>query len=83
MSSKIDVIKAFIMEEFPQADGVQLTGETRLVDEEVIDSLGIFLIVGYLQDQFNVQIGPEDVTLENFATMDSMVKLVDSKTSQS
>jgi acyl carrier protein len=80
MSHIQDVIRDFIAKEF-LSDGAldQLASETRLVEEEIIDSLGIFLLVNFLQERFGVEIGPEEVTLENFESLSAMANLVASK----
>lgn len=79
MASTEQVIKDFIVQEFGQSNPVAITDDTRLVDEEVIDSLGIFLLVNFLQDRFGVEIGPEEVTLENFESVSAITELVEAK----
>ena len=83
MLSMTTTIRNFIIEEFPDADRDEITAETQLVEEEIIDSLGIFLLVNFLQEKFRVEIAPEDVTLENFASVQAMVDLVAGKRSPS
>ena len=73
-----DAIKTQIVGEFMGGQG-DLTDETRLVEEEIIDSLGIFLLVGFIKERFGVDVDPEDVTMENFATVDAITGLVEAK----
>ena len=71
-------IKKFIEEEFVVADGVDV--ETAdLLEEEVIDSLGIFTLISHIQEKLGVEIEPEEINLENFQTLDSITSLVESK----
>lgn len=71
-----DYIKEEVMAGRPP---VAFGSATNLVEEEIIDSLGIFSLVSYLEDYFNITIEPEDVSLENFSSVDAMEALVTSK----
>ena len=71
-------IKSRIVTEFMGGKG-DLGDETRLVDEEIIDSLGIFLLVGFIKERFDVDVEPEDVTMDNFATVSAITNLVEAK----
>jgi acyl carrier protein len=71
-------IRKFIEDEFVVGDGVDL--ETAdLLEEEVIDSLGIFTLISFIQENLGVEIEPEEINLENFQTLDSITSLVASK----
>ena len=54
-----------------------LNGRTVAVDEDLlltgqIDSLGVAALIAFLEDLRGASIPPQDVTLENFATIASM-----------
>ncbi len=78
MSDVKQALKEQIAEEFLDGDASNLGNETELVAEEIIDSLGIFLLLGFIKERFGVEVDPEDVTLEHFATIDSIAQLVES-----
>ena len=68
-------IKDYISREF--ASGVDdLTLTTNLLDREIIDSLGIFLLVGFIKEALDVEIEPEDISMENFETIDAITRLI-------
>jgi acyl carrier protein len=80
----VNTIRDHIREEFLQADpGFELTDDLNLIDAEVIDSLGIMLLVDYLQERFDVPIGAEEVTIDNFETIDAITVLVEGKLAKS
>jgi acyl carrier protein len=58
---------------------VELTPTTHLVEEEIIDSLGIFRLVSFLEDHFGLEIDPEDVTFDNFTTITTIEAFVQAK----
>ena len=49
------------------------------VNTETIDSLGIYSIVSYCEDDFGVQIDDEDLVPENFETIGDIVRLISQK----
>lgn len=74
-----EMLRSQVVAEFLDGNGAGLTDETRLVEEEIIDSLGIFLLLGFIKENLGVEIDPEDVTLENFASVNAIASLVERK----
>lgn len=70
-----------IADEFLDGDATRLSDDTELIAEEIIDSLGIFLLLGFINDRFGVEVDPEDVTLEHFATINAISGLVEASRS--
>ncbi len=56
-----------------------LTDDYALIANDVIDSLGIFELVTYIESQYGIEIDDEELILENFATLSVMGRLVRSK----
>ena len=76
------VLRSHIQEEFmaDQPDS-RLDLDTELIQEGVIDSLGIFNLVSFLMERFGIEVESEDVVIENFETLDAIKALVQSKLS--
>ena len=72
-------IKDYILEEFVPDGDIDVEDGTNLLEEEVVDSLGIFTLVSFIENKFNVSIDAEEVNLDNFETLSSITKLVESK----
>jgi len=72
-------IKDYILEEFVPDGDVDVEDDTNLLEEEVVDSLGIFTLVSFIENKFNVAVEAEEVNLDNFETLQSITKLVESK----
>ena len=60
-----------------------LTDDFPLIESNLVDSLGIFHIVSFVEREFGVQILDEELVPENFGTIGSIARLVDSKRSSS
>lgn len=50
--------------------------ENRLIDDGVLDSLDIVMLVGELNDAFDVSITAEDLVPENFNSAGAMYQLI-------
>jgi len=72
-------IRDYILEEFVPDGDISVEDATNLLEEEVVDSLGIFTLVSFIENKFNVSIEAEEVNLDNFETLQSITKLVESK----
>ncbi|MGP0030357.1 MAG: acyl carrier protein [Acidimicrobiales bacterium] len=80
MSDVPNTIREHVRDEFLQGTpDVDLADDLNLIDAEIVDSLGIMLLVDYLQDRFDVVIGPEEVTIDNFETIAAITTLVEGK----
>jgi acyl carrier protein len=56
-----------------------LTPNYELIDNGVLDSLGIFRMVGFLEDDFGFEVADDDLVPENFATLAAIAALVETK----
>jgi acyl carrier protein len=72
-------ITEYIQTEFVRNASTVDLDSANLLEEEIIDSLGIFTLVSFIEDRFGVAIEPEEVNLENFETVAAVTKLVESK----
>ena len=69
----------YITSEFVLDDSDVDVASANLLEEEIVDSLGIFTLVSFIEDQFGVKVEAEEVNLDNFETVDAVVDLVQGK----
>lgn len=81
MSENIEqTVMAYMTEEFLQdKDWVVLTEDTQLIDDNVLDSLGIFVMISFLETEFEVEVEPDEVTLDNFGSIRAISNFVREK----
>jgi acyl carrier protein len=73
-------IRAFILEELDcSVLPDELTNDTLLIDEKVIDSMAIFEVIDFLEAEFDIEILDEELLAEHFRSIAAMGQLVDSK----
>ena len=59
--------------------GIDFETETALIDDGLIDSLDIVAVVTDLMDTFDVQLGVDDLTPENFNSVEAIEDLIESR----
>ena len=52
-------------------DGVDY--EANLLENEIVDSVSMMDLIVWFEETFNLQIDPDDLTPENFGTVNAMV----------
>ena len=71
-----DRIRAFIVDELGWR-GQELTDDFPLLENRVIDSLGLFRIVGFLETEYGVQVPDDQLVPDNFATLKTIAALAE------
>ena len=61
--------------------GIDFETETALIDDGLIDSLDIVAVVTELMEAFDVELGVDDLTTENFNSVEAIEELIESKQS--
>lgn len=78
MNNNIDqVLIEHIKQEFMfDRENGDLTADTLLIQDGIIDSLGIFMLISFIEDQYGIKLQPEDVVLDNFESVAAIRQLV-------
>jgi len=63
--------------------GVTLQPETEVLRQGIIDSIGVFEVVGFLEEKCGIRIDDEEITFDNFQTIDAMAQFVSRKMQKS
>ena len=61
--------------------GIDFETETALIDDGLIDSLDIVAVMTELMEAFDVELGVDDLTPENFNSVEAIEELIESKQS--
>ena len=56
-----------------------LTADYPLLEKEVVDSLGIFKIISFLETKYDIEIDDEELVPENFESIEKISGLVTTK----
>jgi acyl carrier protein len=75
-----DTIRRFIVKDLHWNGSTEgPTDDYDLLRNEVLDSMGIFEIVSFVENEFEIEILDEDLLPDNFETIGSIARLVESK----
>ena len=61
-----DEVLAFVREQFSVSSDTALDVDTHLFRRGVVDSIGILLLVRFIEERYQVAIEPAELVLENF-----------------
>jgi acyl carrier protein len=75
-----DSIRRFISEELSSnGQSETLTDDYPLLERQVLDSLGMFQLVSYLETEYGIEIADEELVPANFGTIGDVARLVETK----
>lgn len=57
--------------------GTNVTEDTDLIEEGIVDSMGLMRLVTYLEDHAGVRVPDDEVGPDNFATVTAITQLVE------
>lgn len=58
---------------------VDFENETRLIDDEILESFDVIQLVTEFMEKFDVDIDADDIEAENLNSIDAMVELIKSR----
>jgi acyl carrier protein len=74
-----DKVREFVLDAAERKGLNTVTDEESLTENGVVDSLGIFRLVSFLEDNFGVRIGDEEIVSENFRSVIAIESFVAGK----
>lgn len=75
-----DQIRQFIREELASAKGItSFSDEESLMERGVIDSLGVFRLVTFLEETYRMKVGDEEISADYLQSVNTIEQLVLSK----
>ncbi|MBN2070341.1 MAG: acyl carrier protein [Candidatus Krumholzibacteriota bacterium] len=73
-------IKGFIIENFLfGSDDASLGDGDSFLESGIIDSTGILELVGFIEDEFNIEVSDDELVPENFDSLNQLVEYVGRK----
>lgn len=75
--TKKEQIKAFIEETLLMGQDIVLDYDDDILLTGLINSLGVMRLVSFLQDTFEIEIAPDEVTIDNFQTINAIASFIE------
>jgi acyl carrier protein len=67
-----DALRRYIANNLMDADDTALSDDANLLGDGLIDSIGIMSLLTFIENEFDVRVPPEDVTIEHFASVNTI-----------
>jgi acyl carrier protein len=75
-----DTIRGFITETFMfRSNGKAIADSESLLKAGVLDSVGVLVLVQFIEETFEVKVEDEEVEPDNFASIDNLTSYVEGK----
>jgi len=75
-----DQLKNYIMSQFLfEQDQQSLEPDDDLLNQGIIDSMGVLELINYMEETLGVQVSDEEITPENFRSLNTLMNLVRQK----
>ena len=69
----------FVHEGARGQEAIVVAPDTDIIAEGLVDSLGIFKLIAFVEEKFAVSIEPDEVLIENFQTLRAVRNLIAKK----
>ena len=79
MQKSIAEIENKLIDYFKKKIDTVVDSDTLLLEEKVIDSMGVIELVAFLEETYKVEFIDDDLTVDNFKTIGSISELILSK----
>ena len=77
MEKVVAELRAFVLSELLYASDVEeLTGDDELLGSGLLDSMAAAQLMVHIEERFEMQFEPNDLTFENFNTLNALASLV-------
>jgi acyl carrier protein len=74
-----ETIRGFILEKFPLAKKKGITDNTPLLENGVLDSMGVLDLVEFIEGEFKIGITDEDLLPENFRSVAEIAAFIQNR----
>lgn len=73
----IEQLKTYITTELITGSlDAPLTADTPLIENGILDSLGIFKLLSFIEEQFSIRVDPTEIVYENFASLNTIQQMI-------
>ena len=80
MENRQEIVKDYVTRELADdGKGTDLKEGDNLLANGIMDSLGVLKLVSFIEQEFDIRVPDEDVTVQNFRTLKDIANYLESK----
>jgi len=72
-------LRDYIISTFPRARYLPVSYTTNIIDNDIIDSLGMISILNYIESTYSLNIDDDDIIDANFSSIHAMADMIITK----
>jgi acyl carrier protein len=72
-------IRQYIAENMLFSDSFPYDDDASFLEQAIIDSVGFMELVTYVQKEYSIDVGPQDLVRENFDSVSRLAKYIEAK----
>ncbi len=80
MLTRVEKVRAFVVDNFLFGDAAGLENSASLLDEGIVDSTGILELIDFLEKEFVIKVEDDELLPDNLDSIDRMAAYIDRKT---
>ena len=69
-------IERQLIDYFKEKMSTTVDAQTALLDEKVIDSMGVIELITFIEAAYHVEMTDDDLTVENFKDIEAIINLI-------
>ena len=77
MKEMKDMIRDFIIDEILEQPGFELSYDEPIIENSIIDSTEILKLVLFVEENSDIKVENEDITLENFGSINQIYDFIE------
>lgn len=74
-----DDVRSFILDELGWRGRADLTDDYPLLERGILDSIGVFHVVAFVEGEYGIEIADEEIEGDHFSSLASIARLVATK----
>ncbi len=80
-TSILEKVKEYVKQAATIPAGMELKNDTLIFEEGLFDSMGFMALISFIDEEFGVQPGDEELVVENFESVNAIVSYLSAKLS--
>lgn len=72
----VNSIRQFVLDRIPKARQLSVSNDDQLIENGLLDSLGVLDVVTFLEEEFHISVDDEDLTPDNFQSVNTISEFV-------
>jgi len=72
-------IEKTLINYFKEKTDTTVTSETLLLEDKIIDSMGVMELLAFIESEFKVEFTDDDLTVDNFQCINSIISMIRAK----